>query len=159
VLDSNGVGAKRAPAASRPIATAVVACAIFTCLCSSSAASTVPVRRSASRLSPATERARTQAPAAQATPSGPARVVVTISLEGVRIPAVNVTLTNVDGNVTIARTISDAIGQVVFPDVSPGHYVVKGQRDGFADAESARFTVDSGKETEQVLIEMRSSSA
>jgi hypothetical protein len=82
-------------------------------------------------------------------------VIVTISVEGVRVPAVNVTLTNVDGNVVIARTTSDAIGQVVFPDVSPGHYVVKGQRDGFADAESARFTIDSGEETEQVLLEMR----
>ena len=81
-------------------------------------------------------------------------MVVTISLEGVRIPAVNVTLTDVDGNVTIAKTTSDGIGQVMFPDVPPGHYVVKAQRDGFADSESARFTVSSG-ETEQVLVEMR----
>ena len=94
-------------------------------------------------------------PAVQARPASPARVVVTISLEGVRIPAVNVTLTDADGNIAIVRTISDAIGQVVFPDVSPGHYVVKAQRDGFADAQSAPFTIDSGEETEQVLMEMR----
>ena len=80
--------------------------------------------------------------------------MVTISVEGVRIPVVNVTLTDADGNITIAKTISDAIGQVMFPDVPPGHYVVKAQRDGFADAESARFTVDSG-ETDPVLMEMR----
>ena len=42
----------------------------------------------------------------------------------------------------------------MFPDVPPGLYVVKVQRDGFADTESAPFTVGSGK-TEQVLIEMR----
>ena len=70
------------------------------------------------------------------------------------IPAVNVVLSDVDGNIAIARTTSDAIGQVMFPDVPPGRYVVKAQRDGFADTESAPFTVGSGK-TEQVLIEMR----
>ena len=79
---------------------------------------------------------------------------MTISVEGVRIPAVNVALTDVNGNVAIAKTTSDAIGQVMFPDVPLGRYVVKAQRDGFADAESAPFTVDGG-ETEQVLVEMR----
>ena len=154
MLDSNDPWAGKSPAASRPIATAAVGLAILTCLCPSSAASTPPVRRSTLRLSSAARVARIQVPAVQATPSGPARVVVTISLEGVRIPAVNVTLTDVDGNITIARTTSDEIGQVAFPDVPPGHYVVKAQRDGFADSESARFTVSSG-ETEQVLVEMR----
>ena len=43
--------------------------------------------------------------------------------------------------VAVARTTSDAIGQVMFPDVPPGLYVVKVQRDGFADTESAPFTV------------------
>ena len=154
MLDSNDPWAGKSPAASLPIATAVVGLAILTGLCPSSAASSVLVRRSTPRLSSATHVASTQVPAVQATPSGPARVVVTISLEGVRIPAVNVTLTDVDGNVTIAKTTSDGIGQVMFPDVPPGHYVVKAQRDGFADSESARFTVSSG-ETEQVLVEMR----
>ena len=79
---------------------------------------------------------------------------MTISLEGVRIPAVTVTLSDVDGNVAIAKTTSDAIGQVTFPDVPPGPYVVKVQRDGFADSESAPFTVESDK-TAQVLIEMQ----
>ena len=31
--------------------------------------------------------------------------MVTISVEGVRIPVVNVTLTDADGNITIAKTI------------------------------------------------------
>ena len=81
-------------------------------------------------------------------------MVATLSVEGIRIPAVNVVLTDVEGNIAIARTTSDSIGQVTFPDVPPGRYVVKAQRDGFADSESAPFTVDKG-ETEQVLIEMR----
>ena len=55
---------------------------------------------------------------------------------------------------SIARTISDAIGQVTFPDVPAGRYVVKAVREGFADSESAPFTVQGG-ETRQVLVEMR----
>ena len=82
------------------------------------------------------------------------RVVVTISLEGVRIPAVNVELRNVDSNIVVARTVSNAIGQVTFPDVPPARYVVRAVREGFADSESAPFSVEVG-ETEQVLVEMR----
>ena len=136
------------------IGAAVSAFAFLTCLCPSSAASTLLVSRAASRVSSAPQTSTPQTPNPQATPSGPGRVVVTISLEGVRIPAVNVVLSDVNGNVAVARTTSDSIGQVMFPDVPPGLYVVKVQRDGFADTESAPFTVGSGK-TEQVLIEMR----
>jgi TonB dependent receptor/Carboxypeptidase regulatory-like domain len=82
------------------------------------------------------------------------RVVVTISVEGLRIPAVDVALQSVDGNVTVARTSSDAVGQVEFPDVSAGPYVVRATRDGFADAVSSPFTVKAGG-TEHVLVEMR----
>jgi Carboxypeptidase regulatory-like domain/TonB dependent receptor-like, beta-barrel len=91
---------------------------------------------------------------AQVPTSGMGRVVVTIGLEGVRIPAVRVELRNVNTNVVIARTTSDAVGQVSFPDVPPDRYVVLATRDGFADARSSPFTV-SAAETEQVLIEMR----
>ena len=118
--DSNGPCAGKSPTASLPIATAVAGLAILICLCPASAASTVLVRRSTSSLSSATHVSTTQAPGVQTAPSGPARVVVTISVEGVRIPAVNVTLTDVAGNVSIARTTSDAIGQVMFPDVPAG---------------------------------------
>jgi hypothetical protein len=86
--------------------------------------------------------------------SGPGRVAVTISVEGLRIPAVLVELRDVQGNVTVARTTADAIGQVLFADVPAGRYVVRATREGFADAESAPFDVRSGA-TEQVLIEMR----
>ena len=86
--------------------------------------------------------------------SGPARVVVTIVVEGLRIPAVDVELRNVSSNIVIAKTTSDAVGQVTFPDVSPGRYVVRAVREGFANTESSPFNVSPG-ETEQVLVEMR----
>jgi hypothetical protein len=96
-----------------------------------------------------------QAPAAPpqaATGSG--RVVVTISTEGLRIPAVNVALRSLDGNVVIAQTLSDTVGQVTFPDVPPGRYAIRASREGFADTESAPFVVGGGG-TSHVLVEMR----
>ena len=90
----------------------------------------------------------------QAARSGPTRVIVTIVVEGLRIPAVSVELRNVDSNVVVGKTTSDAVGQVTFPDVSPGRYVVHAVRDGFADTDSAPFGITAG-ETEQVLVEMR----
>jgi hypothetical protein len=86
--------------------------------------------------------------------AGIGRVVVTLGVEGVRIPAVTVELRNVDANVVVARTTSDAVGQVTFPGVPTGRYVVRASRDGFADTESAPFTVRDAA-TEQVLVEMR----
>ena len=86
--------------------------------------------------------------------SGPARIVVTIVVEGLRIPAVEVELRNVDGNIAVGKTTSDAVGQVTFPDISPGRYMVHAVRDGFANTDSAPFSVSPG-ETEQVLVEMR----
>ena len=93
-------------------------------------------------------------PGQQPTASGPGRVVVTISVESLRIPAVQVELRNADGNVAIAQSISDVVGQVTFPDVPPGRYVIRAARDGFANSESAPFSVSSG-EVEHVLVEMR----
>src|SRR5262245_18179893 len=91
---------------------------------------------------------------AQAPASGNGRVVVTVSLEGVRIPAVNVSLRSADGNVVVGQTTTDNIGQVTFPDIAPGRYVVLARRDGFADTETAPFSVSAGQ-SEQVLVEMR----
>jgi hypothetical protein len=88
------------------------------------------------------------------TPQGPGQVAVIISVEGLRIPAVQVELRDLSANVIVARTTADAIGQVTFPDVPAGRYVVQASREGFADAESAPFDVRAGT-TEQVLIEMR----
>ncbi len=82
------------------------------------------------------------------------RVVVTITVEGLRVPAVAVELRSVDANVVLGRTTSDPVGQVVFPDVAAGRYVVHATREGFADVESSPFSVQAG-ETEQVLMEMR----
>ena len=86
--------------------------------------------------------------------SGPGRVAVTISVEGLRIPAVQVELHDVQRNVVVARTTADAIGQVMFSDVPAGRYIVRGAREGFADTDSTPFDVRGGV-TEQVLIEMR----
>lgn len=82
------------------------------------------------------------------------RVVVTITVEGLRIPAVTVELERVDAEVAVAETFSDAVGQVTFPDVTPGRYVVRTRRDGFADGNSTPFDVLAGVEA-QVLVEMR----
>src|SRR5262245_10921849 len=95
-----------------------------------------------------------QSAAAQPPASGTGRVVVIISLEGVGIPAVAVSLRNVDGNIVIAQTMSDSVGQVNFPDVPVGRYVVRSVREGFADTESAPFHVRPSA-TEEVLVEIR----
>jgi len=94
--------------------------------------------------------AHAQTPASQ----GPGQVSVVISVEGLRIPDVQVELRDLNANVVIARTRADAIGQVTFPDVAAGRYLVRATREGFADAESAPFEVRGGT-TEQVLMEMR----
>ena len=93
-------------------------------------------------------------PLAQTQSTGPGRVVVTLAMEALRIPAVQVELRDLDRNVLIAKTVSDAVGQVTFPDIPPGRYTVRALRDGFATSESAPFTMEPGK-TEQVLLEMR----
>ncbi len=102
----------------------------------------------------------TQTPAGQPPAPAPAvtsetgTVIVTIVVESLRIPAVNVELHNVDDNVVIAETTSDAVGQVAFPDIPPGRYLIRAIREGFADAESTAFNVAAGS-TAQVLVEMR----
>jgi len=76
----------------------------------------------------------------QARGSGPTRIIVTIVVEGLRIPAVSVELRNIDRNIVIAQTKSDAIGHVTFPDVPPGRYLVHAIREGFAGTDSAPFS-------------------
>ncbi len=55
------------------------------------------------------------------------RVVVTITvLEGtVRIAGVDVELRALDGNTVLAKTMTDGAGQVTFPDVPAGRYIVR----------------------------------
>jgi hypothetical protein len=126
---------------------------LILCVYSPGTASARPVRPQRSDRAWAIAAIR-QEPATQPARAGSGRVVVTISLEGMRIPAASVELRNVDGNIAIGTTTSDTIGQVTFPDVPPGRYVVRTTREGFAESESAPFSVRAG-ETEQVLVEMR----
>src|SRR3982750_4731413 len=83
-------------------------------------------------------------PSQQAARSGPASVIVTIVVEGLRIPAVSVELRNVPANIVVGKTTSDAVGQVTFPDVSPGRYLVHTVREGFADPDSPPFNATVG---------------
>jgi hypothetical protein len=103
---------------------------------------------------------QTQTGAAPPTPQPPAqaattgRVLVTVSIESLRVPAVRIQLRDVEGNITIGQTTSDVVGQAAIPDVPPGRYVVLATREGFHDAASAPFTVAAGQ-TAQVLVEMQ----
>src|SRR5262245_54823999 len=131
--------------------------ALVFCLWGTGAAAAAPLcpaPSTCSTPSTAIHESQQSAPAQPAAATGAGRVVVIISLEGVRIPAVAVSLRSVDGNVVIAQTTSDGVGQVNFPDVPVGRYVVKCVREGFADTESAPFQVRPAA-TEQVLVEMR----
>jgi hypothetical protein len=90
--------------------------------------------------------ARAQPPTAQ--PAGePGRVVATITvLEGaVRLPGVDVELRVLDGNTVLARTATDGAGQVTFPDVPPGRYIVRATRPGFTPTDSTPFDVRAGQ--------------
>jgi len=84
------------------------------------------------------------------------RVVATITtLEGtVHMPGVQVELREPVQNMVIARTVTDGAGQVMFPDVPPGRYVIAASRSGFLPRDSAVFIVRAG-ETAQVLLDTR----
>ena len=88
----------------------------------------------------------------QSVPAG--RVLVTITtLEGaVHVPGVEVELRAPDGGLVIARSQTDGAGQVAFPDVPPGRYIVSTARAGFVSRDSTVFTVAAG-ETAQVLLD------
>lgn len=82
------------------------------------------------------------------------RVVATITtLEGtVHMPGVDVELREAGRDVILARTLTDGAGQVVFPDVPPGEYVIRAARAGFTSRDSPPFTVRAGQ-TSQVLLD------
>jgi hypothetical protein len=84
------------------------------------------------------------------------RVVVTVTvLEGtIHVPGVDIELQALDGNVVIAKTVSDGGGQASFPDVAGGRYLVRATRAGFQSTESAPFDVRPG-ETAQVLLDVQ----
>ena len=83
------------------------------------------------------------------------RVVATITvLEGtVRMSGVDVELLSLDGNVVLAKTMSDGAGQVTFPDVPPGRYLLRATRPGFVPTDSPPFEVRAGQ-VAQVLLDI-----
>ena len=84
------------------------------------------------------------------------RVVATITaLEGtVHLPGMPVELRDDPARMVIAKTITDGAGQVVFPDIPPGRYIISVTRPGFESRESPVFTVNAG-DTAQVLLDTR----
>jgi hypothetical protein len=100
------------------------------------------------------------APAAQPGPSQrpteAGRVVATVTAqEGtLRVASADVELVSIDGNVTIAKTTTDAAGQVTFADIPPGRYLLKASRPGFTPTDSAAFEVRAGA-IAQVLLDIR----
>lgn len=91
-------------------------------------------------------------------PPAPAagRIVATITtLEGtVHMPGMQVELKQSERTMVIARTITDGAGQITFPDVPPGRYIISVSRPAFISRDSAVFTVRAG-ETTQVLLDMQ----
>ena len=89
-------------------------------------------------------------------PQPAGRVVATITtLEGtVHMPGVQVDLRLAGQTVVIAQTLTDAAGQVEFPDVPAGRYVISANRPGFLPTDSAAFDVRAG-EVARVLLDIR----
>jgi hypothetical protein len=104
-------------------------------------------------VSPVTQQVPVTTPQRQVTTG---RVVATITvLEGtVNVPGVDVELVALDGNVVLAKTLSDNAGQATFPDVAPGRYLVRATRPGFETTESPPFDVRAGVDA-QVLLDIR----
>jgi hypothetical protein len=90
---------------------------------------------------------------ASAAQAAAGRVVATITtLEGtVRMSGVQIELRTAPDGTVIAKTLSDGAGQVVFPDVPPGRYVVGASRSGFLARDSTPFDVRPGDATEVLL--------
>jgi hypothetical protein len=88
-------------------------------------------------------------------PATTGRVVATITtLEGtVHMPGVQVELRAASDGIVLAKTLTDGLGQVTFPDLPPGRYVVGASRPGFVSRDSAVFVVRAEGVTE-VLVDM-----
>jgi hypothetical protein len=99
-----------------------------------------------------TEQVPTTTPVRQVTTG---RVVATITvLEGtVNVPGVDVELVAIDGNVVLAKTVTDGAGQATFPDVAAGRYLIRATRPGFETSESPPFDVRAGQDA-QVLLDI-----
>jgi Carboxypeptidase regulatory-like domain/TonB dependent receptor len=84
------------------------------------------------------------------------RVIATVTtLEGtVMMAGVQVELHTSSDATVLAKTTTDGAGQVTFPDVPPGRYLVQATRPGFLAKDSAPFEVRSG-ETARVLVDIQ----
>src|SRR5688500_4767453 len=80
-------------------------------------------------------------PAESSQPATTGRVVATsTTLEGtVHMPGIQIELRDPDGRIVIAKTETDGAGQVTFPDVPPGRYLITASGAGFVDRDSAVF--------------------
>jgi hypothetical protein len=98
--------------------------------------------------------ARHGAPSRQ--PASAGRVVATITtLEGtVQMPGVEVELVVAPDGSALAKTETDGAGQVSFPDVPPGRYLLRATRAGFLSSDSLPFDVRAG-EVAQVLLDIQ----
>jgi hypothetical protein len=87
-------------------------------------------------------------------PGTAGRVVVTVTtLDGaVHLPGAEVELRAAGGGPAIARSLTDGGGQVTFPDIPSGLYVVTASRSGFIARDSAPFEVKTD-ETARVLVD------
>src|SRR5262249_39559187 len=94
--------------------------------------------------------------AAAQPPDEAGRVITTVTtLEGaVNLPGVQVELRTWPDGTVLAKTITDGTGQVTFPDVPPGRYIINGSRAGFLARDSADFGVRAG-ETARVLLDIQ----
>ena len=92
------------------------------------------------------------AAAAQQEASGRVLVIVT-TLEGsVHLPGVTVELRRAEEKLAIAKSITDGVGQVEFPEIPPGEYIATASRPGFVARSSAPFSVGVNA-TAQVLLD------
>jgi hypothetical protein len=84
------------------------------------------------------------------------RVVATVTtLEGtVHMPGVEVELRDPALGIVIAKTVTDGAGQVVFPDVPGGRYLISASGPGFMPSDSAPFDVRPN-ETAQVILDAK----
>jgi hypothetical protein len=100
--------------------------------------------------------AQDPAPGPQRPATTDGRVVATVtSAEGtVPLAGVDVELRALDGNVVLAKTITNGAGEASFPEVTVGRYVLTATPRGFAPTDSASFEVVAG-ETAQVVLDVQ----
>jgi outer membrane receptor protein involved in Fe transport len=88
--------------------------------------------------------------------TGTGRVTATLTMLDSLTPlaGVDVELRALDGNIVIAKTLTDTIGEASFPDVAVGQYVIAVTVPGFVPTVSAPFEV-SAAETAHVTLHVQ----